>query len=307
MDDEVKVQVPETTVQEATAQEAVAQEAAVQEATAQETMPQAPAGTKPRRRRRKVIAVVLGFVVLGLCAFVFYIDSTTQVGTLDPPDRDTETTDIAHAPAYANHPFVLKGTVLGMQELPSDEEVTYGYYNNAPILFLLDMRIDKVYAGDGYGTGDKVQVLYSVNRTLYQKSGAISQLGPVMEAGRSYVLFCNLSADAEQDARYVDLIAQSDLYVLSDLFSFPVKDDYVCVWIGLGWKAAYPPTVELNDDESREFNTGLFSCMVRDEEISPQPVAYYYSDDDFASAIEYLRTQEHEGVRWGSFLHESLS
>jgi hypothetical protein len=286
MDDEVKVQ-------KAPAQEAVTQEATAQEPATQEAVAQGDATPRPCRRRRKVIAVALGLIVLGVCAFVFYIDSTTQVGMLDDPYRETEGVTVWDAATYANRSFVFKGTVLGMQEMSSDEEVTYGHSNNAPILFLLDMRIDRVYAGDGYGTGDRVQVLYSVNRTLYKGSGAISQLGPVMEAGRSYVLFCNLSTDAKPDARYAGLIAQSDLYlhILSDLYSFPVKDDYVCVWIGWGWKAARPSTVELDDDESKEYNTGLFSCTVRDEEIPP-PAAYYYSDDDFASAIEYLRQQE---------------
>jgi hypothetical protein len=189
--------------------------------------------------------------------------------------------------------------------MPSEEEVSYGHNNNAPSFLLLDMRIEDVYAGDYYAEGDAVEVLYSVNRTTYE--GMISQLGPVMEAGRSYVLFCNVSADAKPNSLYIDLIAQSDLYVLSDLYSFPVKDDYVCVWIGWGWKDAYPPTRELNDDESRECNAGLFSCLLRDEVILP-PAAYYYNESDFAAVIAYLRTQEEPETvsRWSS-LHDSLS
>jgi hypothetical protein len=298
---------------EVTGQKASTQEPATQEAAAQEAVAQNAVTLRPRRRRRKVIAVVLGLVAvaLGLCALVFYIDSLKPVPVTmpDDPNRERDMMAVSGAEAYATRSFVFKGTVLGMRELSSDEEV---FDNGAPILLLLDMRIDKVYAGDGYSTGDKVCVFYPVSRKVYKRTSPLdsmtSQVGPVMEADRSFVLFCNLSADAKPDARYADLIAQSDLYVFNDLFSFPVKDGYVCVWIGWGWKAAYPPTVEMGDDESREYNTGLFSCMVMDEKIPP-PVAYYYSDDDFTSAIEYLRTLESPGAQMVrmSYPYDSLS
>jgi hypothetical protein len=79
--------------------------------------------------------------------------------------------------------------------------------------------------------------------------------------------------------------------VLDDSFSFPVRDGLIHVWSGSGWKNLFPPTIELDADESKEFNAGLFYGLLFDEEI-PAPTAYYYSDEDFAHAVELLGTME---------------
>lgn len=242
----------------------------------------------PRRRRLAIVLSVLA-AVLALGALLLYVDS--QLRGPRYPDLMIESRAVYDARIYANSKFVFKGTVLGMREMPSGEEIEYGGYDgNAPLFFLLDMRVDEVYAGDRFQEGDSASLLYLVVGSV-TNGGAISRLGPVVEVGRSFALACGISADAQAGIRYYDLIAQSDLCVLDDSFSFPVKDGLIYVWSGRGWKNLFPPTIELDFFESKEFNAGLFYGLLFDEEI-PAPIAYYYSDEDFARAIGLLRTME---------------
>ncbi len=212
-----------------------------------------------------------------------YLSLDPHVNRLDPA---TEYDDEAYL--HASKACIFMGTVVDDEEVVADK-------NRFEMPRDLAVAVDRVYSGNVSMEGKTVSVFFPISR-LVDDAGLVTQCGPRVETGGSYVFFCDLAQDSLVqdwlDDRYPTspgLADSFDLIVSWDAYCFPVKEGLICAWKGMGWDGN--PSVQKN----RDFAENLFFDTPGNTAVQP-PDAAYYTADDFVRALETVKAAGPLGI-----------
>jgi hypothetical protein len=217
----------------------------------------------------------------------------TRTGVLEPTvllshDDWTYLTDF-DAKYHTDKPFIFTGTVTEVEDIEAPEN-----YYEIPVR--LTVAVDRVYSGEAFATGDTTDMFFPISR-YFNSKGEVTQDGPVMEAGRSYVFFCNLPGEegvrswlAERYPEHPALIESVGLVVSWDIYCFPVKEGLVCAWMGI-W-GEDPPSLYMTAGKAREFNGDLFYGVWNGKQAVLKDMTVYYTEDELAYVIEVVKQRE---------------